>query len=709
MGKELCRPWLRIFSDLGLNTIGIHRDGIEHALEAGLRLYQRAPLPGSARAEWLLNCDWEHFEEQCRAGWQKLLESEHLDAGRVVTKSFGNETNSPPTSFIVRDARAQEWFRCYLRERGFEPKDFAVKEWSEVRPCTRYEYTAAIARNKKYSEEHGEFERMQETEKDDDKQLKETHAEDAKEAFDEKYQPLPYDDLACAKLFFWTNRFRVHTMQSSYDKAAAVIFKTKPANLKLDVCTGHFSDGWMHEGGGNMFEEAVGSGNDLLNMLYPGHHCTSMSTSNLIYWGQLHGWATDIVRSSGKGERLVTVHEGLVPSWRDPVTLEYTMFMKLAHGAKTFVYFPYGPYPYHILDGPLTGKPDFFEQIRRINYMLGDVEELIVPATIPRAQVAFIYNQTADIWSLLKRKEDSGSLGAMGLYKAELNEKRGVWLALRHEHYACDILSDWDLARGVLDHYKVAYLAGSASPNIDRKGAEALRGWVKDGGTLWVDCHTGLRDEYDRPLEAMVELLGVKGTELELDIRTKAQRKGKLHFEEIAGSREQEPLWVVHKRSKVEVAEGAKVLARFRDGLPAIVEREHGKGRVFYVAAYPGLAYFRGQYPWIKWPGLGTEYPKQERSAISLGVKHAKPERWVVLSEPVIHSGYLASDKGICVPLLNFLYVPQDKLEASVKVTKAVAKVRSTIHGELRFRQENGRVEFSLPLDRCDFVCIYYE
>jgi len=142
---------------------------------------------------------------------------------------------------------------------------------------------------------------------------------------------------------------------------------------------------------------------------------------------------------------------------------------------------------------------------------------------------------------------------------------------------------------------------------------------------------------------------------------------------------------------------------------PAVVEREYGKGRVFYAAAYPGLAYFRGKYPWIKWPGLGEEYPKQERAIISLGVKHAQPERWVILSEPVIHSGYLTSDRGICVPLLNFLYVPQDKLQVSVKVTKKVAKVRSTIHGELKFRQENGRVELSLPLDRCDFVCIYYE
>lgn len=146
-----------------------------------------------------------------------------------------------------------------------------------------------------------------------------------------------------------------------------------------------------------MFEEAVGSGNDLLHLIAPGG-CTSIGASNLIYWGQLHGWTTDLLRSSGKGERFIPVHDGLVPSCRDATTLEYTMFMKLAHGTKSLYYYPFGPYPYQILDGPLTGRPHLFKQIRHINYMLGDAEELIVPGVIPRAQVALIYNQTADIW-----------------------------------------------------------------------------------------------------------------------------------------------------------------------------------------------------------------------------------------------------------------------------------------------------------------------
>ena len=296
----------------------------------------------------------------------------------------------------------------------------------------------------------------------------------------------------------------------------------------------------------------------------------------------------------------------------------------------------------------------------------------------------------------------------MGLSKAELNEKRGVWLALRHEHYACDVLSDWDLADGALDNYKVAYLPGSASGHLSRGSAEALREWVRKGGVLWMDCHDSLRDEYDRPLGLSQELFGINEIDTIRDTRAKAERKAKLPFDEAIAQRGEDPLWVVDRRNKIAVDADAKVLATFRDGKPAAIERSYGSGRVYYVAFYPGLSYFRGKYPWISWRGLGDEYPEPERVLITLAAKAAAPERWVVLSQPVIHWGYLASEKGLCVPLLNYLYVPQERLETSVKVSQPVTKVRSTIHGELAFTQKGGRVRFALPLARCDFVCVHY-
>jgi hypothetical protein len=733
MGGELFGFWIRVFRDLGLNTIGVCEEGVEVAVGEGLSLEQTAPVAGDARSEWLLDCDWADFEARCKAGWAKLLQNKHFDRSRPVFKAFGNETNSPGLDAIVRDAKAQESFRRYLEEQGFRPEDFGAKDWAEVRTCTRYEYADAIERNKKYDKRHGEFQRMEEREEEDGKQAEETGARQAERAFEATFRPLPYDDLACARLFYWSNRFRTHTLQSSYDKAGDVIFRTKPPKVTLDLCTGYFSDGWMHEGGGNMLEEAVGAGNDLLNMVTPGHSCTSMGASNLIYWEQLHGWTTDILRASGKGERFVPVHDGLVPSWRDPLTLEFTMFVKLAHGTKTLYYFPYGPYPYHLLDGPLTGRPWFFRQIRRLNYMVGDAEDLLVPGVIPRAQIAFIYNQTADLWALLKRRREAGSLGSMGLYRTELDEKRGVWLALRHEHYACDILSDLDLASGILRHYKVAYLPGSLGPHIDRKGVEALAKWVEDGGILWTDCQTGQRDEYDQPLDAFQRLTGVTELEIQPDSRPRPATQEIPFFDEITGAGADGCAWVVGRKALIRPAEDARVLARFNDGAPAFIDRPVGRGRVFFAAAYPGLSYLsrcsfnsrneqaerrklrsenREQFDRLsrsmKLPPIPNRYPAAERELISLAARSAPLDRWVVLSKPVIHWGYLVSEKGVCVPLINYLHVPQEALEVSVKVPKPVTRVRSTIHGQLPFAQSEGRVKFSLPLDRCDFVSIYF-
>ena len=715
MGWELFGFWVKVFKDLGMNTIGICPEGIELARQHGLRTYPEVSLPGDARAEWLLQCDWEQFEKDSVAAWQKALEDKDLDRARTLLKTFGNETNAPGMGMIIRDPHAQEWFRQYLQERGFKPEDFGAQEWAKVRPCTRYEYVTAIERNKTYDKESAEIRKIEETEKEDKEEKDDaakTLEKEARETYEKLYGPLPYDNLACARLYYWSNRFRYHTMEWSYEKAASILFKTKPKELKLDVCAGWFSDGWMHEGGGNMFEEAVGSGSNLLNMTKAGGSLTSMGASNLIYWGPVYGWTQDVLRSSGKGGRFIAIHDGLVPSWRDPISLEYTMFMKIAHGAKTLDYYPYGPYPYEILDGPLTGKPDFFPQIRRINYMLGDAEELIVPGVIPRGQIAFIYNQTADLWALMKRPPGSGAEGAMGLYTKELNEKRGVWLALRHANYACDIFSDWDLPDGVLQHYRVAYLAGSTGPHIDSRAAEALRDWVKNGGILWVDCGTGRRDEYDRPFDLLDTVWGVRETEIVYDKRPKKQP---LFWDEIvlgdaSGSASStDAAWVVDRKAKVEALRDAKVLARFKDGSPALIESRFGDGRVFYSASYPGLAYFRGVYPWISFKGIGKDYPQAERALVAAAAEAAALDRWVIPSKPVIQWGYLLSDKGLCVPLMNYRYEPEENLQVSVKVPKPVETVRSTIHGPLKFTEAGGRIQFALPLDRCDFVSIYFK
>lgn len=228
MGREFYEFWLDIFSRLGLNTVRPHPEARELVLKKGLRLTQYAPVPGNARSEWLLECDWEDFERRCRDGWKQLLRSMYFDRSRPVFKAFGNETNSPGVGAIVRSESAQEWFRRNLRQQGLKPEDFAAKEWSEVRPCTRYEYLEAIERNARVGRTELELLKLEET--------KEEGEEKARKEYEKLFRPLPYHNLACGRLFYWTNRFRFYTMIESYRIASALIFKTRPEGIKLDVC-----------------------------------------------------------------------------------------------------------------------------------------------------------------------------------------------------------------------------------------------------------------------------------------------------------------------------------------------------------------------------------------------------------------------------------------------------------------------------------------
>src|SRR4029079_9355915 len=85
-------------------------------------------------------------------------------------------------------------------------------------------------------------------------------------------------------------------------------------------------------------------------------------------------------------------------------------------------------------------------------------------------------------------------------------ERQGLWLALKHLQVPVDLITDHDVAGGSLSEYKVLYVAGS---HISLKAAQQIAGWVKNGGILCSSAAGGLRDEYNRPLDALLAVYGI--------------------------------------------------------------------------------------------------------------------------------------------------------------------------------------------------------
>jgi hypothetical protein len=74
-----------------------------------------------------------------------------------------------------------------------------------------------------------------------------------------------------------------------------------------------------------------------------------------------------------------------------------------------------------------------------------------------------------------------------------------------------DIVSEKQAAAGQLEGRRVCYLSG---PNLTRSAAEAVKAWVQKGGTLWLTAGAAERDEFNRPLHLLDDLLPAERGEL---------------------------------------------------------------------------------------------------------------------------------------------------------------------------------------------------
>ncbi len=180
--------------------------------------------------------------------------------------------------------------------------------------------------------------------------------------------------------------------------------------------------------------------------------------------------------------------------------------LAFAHGAKIINHF--------VTQNQALITWDYVDQIesprthQAIHDMLRDagaVEHRLYPALPQKAKIAILLSRAADTWDT----EDLG--GAGHLYSASLNvnneERKAIWLALRHAQHAVDMITDEDVAEGKLADYQVLYVVGA---EMLAAASEPLKQWVRNGGHVYAAGGGGLLDEYHRPLTALYEMYGLK-------------------------------------------------------------------------------------------------------------------------------------------------------------------------------------------------------
>lgn len=337
--------------------------------------------------------------------------------------------------------------------------------------------------------------------------------------------------------------------------------------------------------------------------------------------------------------------------------------LALSHGAKIINHFHTEAQVLTTWDYvDVCESPRTYQAIHDMIRDVGAVEHRLYPAMPEKAQVAIMLSWAGDTWDT----EDIG--GAGHLYSAEYNvnndERKALWMALRHAQYPVDLITDEDIAEGRLKDYRVLYVVGS---EMLRAAAQPLKEWVRGGGILYATSGGGLLDEHHRPLKTLHEMYGIETHKLVRKTRHIRPRETLPKAEPLDTVLMEQESNVIEfpallYRETLIPTEGSEVVGRYKsDNTPAAVCHRYGKGTTFYLGALAGIAYLKPAMP----PSsqiLPTEFPEDLRSLITAPVRWANVLPPVQTSDPLVEAQYMVGENGACVVLTNWRPEPVENL-----------------------------------------------
>jgi hypothetical protein len=387
---------------------------------------------------------------------------------------------------------------------------------------------------------------------------------------------------------------------------------------------------------------------------------------------QLMGFQAAMFRSGSRGRQPIIAW--ITPS--DATNLVLKTSSALAQGAKHFFYWTYGP--------TATSTENYWSDLRgeydgivRMTRQLASAEHIIAPGVPRKTRVALMYSISADIW------QPWGYIHML--------ERRATYLALVHDHYLVDMLTEEDAAAGRLKDYDVLY---AVDPNISARATAAIEQWVRDGGYLFGACGAGSRDEFNEPGPGLTQMFGIEPA-VRAEVHPGEYRvRGNLnwinYFDQVNLDRiplvgEPAVFGVLGVKVSFRPTSG-QVIGRFKGNAPAAVMQVFGRGRAVYIGACPGLSYLKDAG--FVAGELKERYPPVPRRVLTGLAASRGVARLVELSHSVVEAGLYDAPVGTALVLANFTYRPIERLTVRVPLAKRPHGVRSVEHGPLRFTEE---------------------
>ncbi len=625
---ELNRKDMEVLWLLGFNVVGGQWAGMRQEFPFGIPggLYS-APFGPSA-------ADPGHADRAVQKIWEGR-KAAPWEAGMPF--NFSDEITAPG---IGTDTNGLAWFRRWLAEQGVRPADLGASDLQQVLPIETPD--ALRARQKA-------------------------------------------DEKTANRIFYYTSRFRQAATTQTFQWLTAALHKYfGPGALSSTLVADHpyFSGTGLGMGLGpnpawsstplaaDWFDLARRRAVDLIG-IEDWMGLQYMYGPRFTWEGfQLMGFQGAIFRSGSRGE--LPVIAWITPS--DATNLVLKSSSALCQGVKNFFYWSYGP--------TATCTENYWSDLRpaydglvRMARQLAAAEAIIAPGKTRPTRLALFYSISSDLWQ---------PFGYVHML-----ERRLTYLALVHDQFLVDFLTEEDVLAGRLKDYAALFVA---DPCVQTAAANAIAGWVQAGGQLYGSCAAASRNEFNEPAPGLAAVFGI-----EPEVKTTVQA-GAYH---LRGALNSIPyLDVIQVASngpggasapgvigvKVEFtpAAGAEVVGNFKNGGPAVVQHAYGKGRALYIGACPAIAY--GKEANFVPLALAEKWPAGQRALIN-SLARSVP-RLVELSQPAVEAGVYDAPAGTALVLANFTYQSIPRLQVRLGLPRPCKSVRSLEKGSLPFKME---------------------
>lgn len=517
-------------------------------------------------------------------------------------------------------------------------------------------------------------------------------------------------------LHFYTQKFRTVALGNFIAIQKDQIHKYWQRDFPVNV---NFSDGAIY------YANFFGQGVDYFTLLHETDQNAIWSEdwSNGSSSYQCATYNVELMRGAARKHGQHMGHHLIVYAGRKPYDIRLKAVSEAARGIKVFKSYAYGPFWAAHETSPWQNFPAIWGDQAAVVHEIGEVEDLLMPAMPKPAEVAILYSSATDAWTF-KRDLSYGF------------DRMHTWMALTHAQIPVDIIHESEVEEGLLDNYKVCYMSG---PNLTRAAAEKLSDWVKAGGRLILTAGAAERDEFNRPMDTLDQLLTYERQEAQTLQRHLASGRYIPTLQprdtvKIQGG-SVNVLAVKQTFGKVDPQGRLRIEATFADGSPAAILSPAGQGRVLNMGYLPALDYIRealiakGDVSKLKQtldenqgiPGSEDivplelseksvnpwQFPATVREHIIESVKAARVSPPVLCDVPLVDAVYMTSDQGVLIPLANYTLQPIEQMTLEIAVPDGFKEVRSVYQGVLDYQPVGqGKIRVQLPLDCTDFIAI---